>query len=164
MARESAGILPYRRTAPAGALEVLIAHPGGPLWATRDAGAWSIVKGEIEAGESPEAAARRELAEELGEAAESLRGASLLALGTIRQRAGKLVHAWAAEGEVDPEALRSATFEMVWPPRSGRMAAFPEIDRVAWVAPGRARELLNPAQAELVDRLLAALAPAAPAA
>ncbi len=157
MARESAGILLYRRT-PGEGIELLVAHPGGPLWARRDERAWSILKGELEPGETPEAAARRELVEELGaDAAAGLGQLELQPLGSIRQRAGKLVHAWAAAGDVDPTAVRSATFEMAWPPRSGRLAAFPEIDRVAWVSPERARELLNPAQAELVDRLLARL-------
>ena len=157
MARESAGILLYRRT-PGEGIELLVAHPGGPLWARRDERAWSILKGELEPGETPEAAARRELVEELGaDAAAGLGQLELQPLGSIRQRAGKLVHAWAAAGDVDPTAVRSATFEMAWPPRSGRLATFPEIDRVAWVSPERARELLNPAQAELVDRLLARL-------
>ena len=159
MARDSAGILLYRHKGTTREIELLIAHPGGPLWATRDEGAWSIVKGEIEDREAPEAAARRELAEELGpRVAAPLARLPLIALGEIRQRAGKIVHAWAAKGEVDPAAVRSATFEMAWPPRSGRMATFPEIDRVAWVTPDRARALLNAAQVELVDRLLAALA------
>jgi len=158
VARDSAGILLYRRAAH-DELQLLVAHPGGPLWARRDAGAWSIIKGEIDPGETPEAAARRELAEELGEKAASGLGAlELVELGEVRQRAGKRVHAWAAAGDVDPDAVQSATFEMTWPPRSGRRASFPEIDRVAWVSPARARELLNPAQAPLVDRLLAALA------
>ena len=160
MARASAGILLFRRPADGQATELLIAHPGGPLWARRDEGAWSIVKGEINPGEEPLAAARRELAEELGPAAPELADAGCTTLGQISQRGGKVVHAWAAEGEVDPAAVRSVTFDMVWPPRSGRVAAFPEIDRVAWVDPGEARRLLNPAQAELVDRLLAALGPA----
>lgn len=162
MSVDSAGILLYRRT-PEGRTELLVAHPGGPLWARRDAGAWSIIKGELEPGESPEAAARRELAEELGaRAAAPLAELELVPLGEVRQRGGKLVHAWAGEGEVDPAAVDSATFEMTWPPRSGRTATFPEIDRVAWVTPERARELLNPAQAELVDRLLGVLAHPAP--
>ncbi len=164
MSQDSAGILLYRRTAERG-IELLIAHPGGPLWARRDAGAWSIIKGELEPGESPEAAARRELVEELGARASGTLGDLELApLGAVRQRAGKLVHAWAAEGGVDPALVESSTFAMTWPPRSGRTATFPEIDRVAWVTPDRARELLNPAQAGLVDRLLATLASAPPAA
>jgi predicted NUDIX family NTP pyrophosphohydrolase len=157
VARDSAGILLYRHTSD-GELQVLVAHPGGPLWARRDDGAWSIVKGEIEPGERPEDAARRELAEELGaEAAAGLTDLALVELGEVRQRAGKRVVAWAAAGDVDPAALESSTFEMTWPPRTGRRASFPEIDRVAWVTPERARELLNPAQAPFVDRLVAAL-------
>src|SRR5277367_5019594 len=112
MASESAGILLYRH-AGADRVELLIGHPGGPLWARRDEGAWSILKGEVEAGETPEVAAQRELAEELGPAAAAALGElELLPLGSIRQRSGKLVHAWAAAGDVDPPSLHSATFEM----------------------------------------------------
>jgi len=157
MPRDSAGILLFRRPEDGG-LEVLVAHPGGPLWARRDEGAWSILKGEIEPGEAPLDAARRELREELGQlAADGLGDLALLELGEVRQRAGKRILAWAAAGDVDPGAVDSATFEMTWPPRSGRQVSFPEIDRVAWVTAQRARELLNPAQAPLVDRLVKAL-------
>jgi predicted NUDIX family NTP pyrophosphohydrolase len=157
MARESAGILLYRTSA-GGEVEVLIAHPGGPLWARRDEGAWSILKGEVEHDEDPHRTARRELLEELGpRAAAGLGEPALVELGSVRQRAGKVVHAWAAAGDVDPDLVESSTFETTWPPRSGRTVSFPEIDRVAWVSPARARELLNPAQAPLVDRLLEAL-------
>lgn len=146
----SAGILPWRRRA---ALEVLLVHPGGPLWAKKDEGAWSIAKGLVEEGESPEAAARREFAEETGWAPP----AALVPLGEITQRGGKRVVAFAAEMDVDPGTLVSGTFEMEWPPRSGRRAVFPEVDRAAWFAPDEARRAINPAQAELLDRLAAQL-------
>jgi predicted NUDIX family NTP pyrophosphohydrolase len=153
MAKRSAGILLYRRTDEDG-VEVLLVHPGGPLWAKRDAGAWSIPKGEYEAGEEPRAAALREFAEELGSAPAS---EELIELGSVTQRSGKVVTAFAVEGDLDPAALRSNTFEMEWPPRSGRTAAFPEVDRAEWFAPDQARERINPAQAELIGRLLSAL-------
>jgi predicted NUDIX family NTP pyrophosphohydrolase len=152
MPRRSAGILLYRRRG--GALEVLLVHPGGPLWARRDAGAWSIPKGEHGDGEDPKAVALRELAEETGH---HLGEAGLLPLGEIRQRGGKVVAAWAAPGDLDPAAITSNTFTMEWPPRSGRQREFPEVDRAGWFDPAAAREKLLAAQAELVDRLLAAL-------
>lgn len=154
--RTSAGVLLYRRTA--GGLEVLLVHPGGPLWARRDAGAWSIPKGEYGAGEDPLAAARREFAEELGSAAPEAAGAGPAELGEVRQKSGKVVRAWAIEGDLDASAITSNTFEMQWPPRSGRMRAFPEVDRAGWFDLATAREKLNPAQAELLDRLARALA------
>jgi predicted NUDIX family NTP pyrophosphohydrolase len=131
---------------------VLIAHPGGPLWARRDEGAWSIPKGVLDPDENPEAAARRELAEETGHVVEG----PLLDLGTVRQKSGKVVHGFAAEGDLDPDTIVCNTFVMEWPPRSGRSIEVPEIDRVAWCTPTEARRLLNPAQVDLVDRLLAA--------
>lgn len=146
----SAGILPWRRRAE---LEVLLVHPGGPLWAKKDEGAWSIAKGLVEEGESPEAAARREFVEETGWALP----AALAPLGEITQRGGKRVIAFAAEMDLDPATLVSGTFEMEWPPRSGRRAAFPEVDRAAWFAPDAARRAINPAQAELIERLAAQL-------
>jgi predicted NUDIX family NTP pyrophosphohydrolase len=146
--QQSAGILVYRRNEHG--LEVLIAHPGGPVFRGRDLGAWTIPKGEIEPGEDPLAAARRELAEETGFELEG----PFLPLGSIRQKSGKIVHAWACPGEVDPTRLTSSTFEMQWPPRSGRLQRFPEVDRVAYVDPELAQKKLNPAQAELVVRLL----------
>lgn len=148
----SAGILLCRRPA-AGGLEFLLAHPGGPYWARRDEGAWSIPKGEVEAGEQPRECALRELAEELGPAPR-LDPGRLLELGTVRQRSGKVVAAWAAEADFDPAALRSASFAMEWPPRSGREAAFPEVDRVEWMGPELAREKILPAQAPFLDRAL----------
>jgi predicted NUDIX family NTP pyrophosphohydrolase len=144
----SAGILLYRRRD--GELEVLIVHPGGPLWARRDAGAWSIPKGEYAPDEEPLAAARREFEEELGIAPPE---GPVLDLGEIRQRGGKLVRAWALEGDLDATAVTSNTFELEWPPRSGRLIEVPEVDRAEWMALERAREKINPAQAELLDRL-----------
>lgn len=152
--KRSAGILLFRGgvTAP----EVLLIHPGGPYWAKKDAGAWSIPKGECEEGEELRACALREMAEELGPAP-SLVEDDLIELGSVRQKGGKVVHAWAAEGEFDPAALDSETFEMEWPPRSGTMREFPEVDRAAWLTPPDARGKILAAQAEFLDRLLEAL-------
>jgi predicted NUDIX family NTP pyrophosphohydrolase len=153
-ARESAGLLLFRnREAP----HVLLVHPGGPLWAKKDLGAWSIPKGELGEGEDPRRCALRELAEELGPAAPTLAPADLVELGSIRQKAGKVVHAWAAEAEFDPAAVESNSFELEWPPRSGDRREFPEVDRAEWFDPARAREKILQAQAELIDRLLASL-------
>lgn len=147
MPRRSAGILLYRGHGPD--LEVLLVHPGGPLWARKDAGAWTIPKGEFGDDEDPLAAARRELAEETGV---SLEG-PFHALTPIRQRGGKVVHAWACRGDVDPTTLRSNTFEMEWPPRSGKRATFPEVDRAEYFGLDAARTKINPAQAALLDEL-----------
>jgi predicted NUDIX family NTP pyrophosphohydrolase len=152
MARRSAGILLYRRRN--GAVEVLLVHPGGPLWARRDAGAWSIPKGEYGQGEDPLAVALREFEEETGQRPPA---ESLVALGEVRQRGGKVVSAWAAPGDLDPQAITSNTFTLEWPPRSGVRREFPEVDRAGWFDPPTAREKLLAAQAELVDRLLAVL-------
>jgi predicted NUDIX family NTP pyrophosphohydrolase len=146
--RQSAGILLYRLTG--GAPEVLLVHPGGPFWARKDAGAWSIPKGEYDDTEDPLVCALREFEEETGTALDPKEPAEL---GSIRQRSGKLVSAWAAEGDLDADSIRSNTFTMEWPPRSGTMAAFPEVDRAGWFGLDEAREKLNPAQAEFVDRL-----------
>jgi predicted NUDIX family NTP pyrophosphohydrolase len=148
-AKRSAGILLYRLSG--GAPEVLLVHPGGPFWVRRDAGAWSVPKGEYEDGDDPLAAARREFEEETGTA---LKTGELLELGDVKQKNGKVVSAWAAEGDLDPDAVQSNTFTMEWPPRSGRTAEFPEIDRAGWFGVDEAREKLNPAQAEFLDRLL----------
>lgn len=129
-------------------------HPGGPLWTTRDAGAWSIPKGECEPGEDPQTAARREFAEELG--SEPPPGPAL-ELGEIRQKSGKRVIAWALEGDLDTATVISNTFSIEWPPRSGRTIEVPEVDRAGWFGVAEARVKLNPAQAKLVDRLLARL-------
>jgi len=131
-------------------------HPGGPYWAKRDVGAWTIPKGECEEGEEPRECALRELAEELGAAPEIDRDA-LIELGSVRQKSGKVVEAWAAEGEFEPADLSSNTFELEWPPRSGERQEFPEVDRAEWLDPGAAREKILPAQAELIDRLLGRL-------
>jgi predicted NUDIX family NTP pyrophosphohydrolase len=151
MAKRSAGILLYRLAGPEP--EVLLVHPGGPFWARKDDGAWSIPKGEYADDEDPRAAALREFEEELGFKAPVDAGA-LLDLGAVRQRSGKVVTAFALEGDLDPDRVRSNTFAMEWPPRSGRTQEFPEVDRAGWFAPARARAKLVPAQAELVDRLL----------
>ncbi|HWP63233.1 MAG TPA: NUDIX domain-containing protein [Candidatus Binatia bacterium] len=154
----SAGILLYRRR-PNG-LEVLVAHPGGPLWAGREDGAWSIPKGIVESGERPFEVARREFIEETGHEPPADPDA-YLPLGEVRTPTGKRIVAWAAEGDLDPAQATSNTFEMPWPPGSGRRQAFPEIDRVAWVSPAEARRLLHAAQTAFVDRLEAALAESA---
>ena len=148
VARTSAGLLPYRVRD--GRLEVLIAHMGGPMWERREEGAWSLIKGEHDEHEEPLAAARREFEEETGVAAP---GGPALALGEVRQSGGKRVTAWAVEAELDPARLRSNLFELEWPPRSGRMRQFPEVDRFEWCEPQLARTRLVKAQVELLDRL-----------
>ncbi len=150
--RSSAGILLYRRTG--GALEVLLAHPGGPLFRNRDEGSWSIPKGEPDGDEPLLDVARREFAEETGKPAPD---DDAVPLGSIVQKGGKIVHAWALEGDLDPATSRSNTFEMEWPPRSAIRASFPEIDRVAWFGPADARVRLKAAQIPLIERLEAFL-------
>jgi predicted NUDIX family NTP pyrophosphohydrolase len=150
-AKHSAGILLYREGA--GEIQLLLVHPGGPYWAKRDHGAWTIPKGECEEGEEPRDCALRELAEELG-APPALDPESLIELGSVRQKSGKVVEAWAGEGEFDPSELDSNTFELEWPPRSGERREFPEVDRAEWFAPEPARGKILPAQAALIDRLL----------
>jgi predicted NUDIX family NTP pyrophosphohydrolase len=130
----------------------LLVHPGGPLWKKRDEGAWSIPKGEIESGERPIDVARREFQEELGVAAPD---GAFTTLGTVRQAGGKVVHAWAVEADVNVDLARSATFEMEWPPRSGRKQAFPEVDRAEWFDIEAAHRKLVPAQAAFLERLQA---------
>jgi predicted NUDIX family NTP pyrophosphohydrolase len=146
--RRSAGLLLYRRNGDD--TEVLLAHPGGPLWAKRDAGAWSVPKGEIEPDEEPLAVARRELEEETGQRAPD---GDVVSLGEVRQKSGKLVVAWAAEGDLDPSTATSNTFPLEWPPGSGDWIDVPEVDRVAWFGLDEARKRLNPAQVAFVDRL-----------
>ena len=150
--RTSAGLLLYRR--PAGRLEVLLAHPGGPFHARKDADAWTLPKGEAEPGEALLDVARREFAEETGHAPPA---GEPIDLGEIYQKSGKRVVAWALEGDLDPEAASSNTFELEWPPRSGQRATFPEIDRVAWYDLPEARGRLKQAQDPFLDRLAAAL-------
>jgi predicted NUDIX family NTP pyrophosphohydrolase len=147
--RRSAGIVLYR--AGDGGLEVLLVHPGGPFWAKKDLGVWSIPKGEYEPGEDPQACALREFEEETGTA---LPAQALVELGAVVQKAGKEVTAWAARGDLDPATVRSNTFTMQWPPRSGREQEFPEVDRAEWFTLDEARAKLVAAQAELLDRLV----------
>jgi predicted NUDIX family NTP pyrophosphohydrolase len=153
--KRSAGILLFRDGA-AGPIEFLLVHPGGPFWAKRDAGAWSIPKGQIEDGEDPRDCALREIEEELG-TLPPLVPDQLVALGSVRQRAGKVVEAWAGEADFDPAGLASNTFEMEWPPRSGKQREFPEVDRAEWFDLAEARRRILPAQAEFLDRLVAHL-------
>jgi predicted NUDIX family NTP pyrophosphohydrolase len=148
----SAGILLHRDGDDG--TEVLLVHPGGPFWARKDLGAWSIPKGELDEGEDPRATARREFEEETGT---PLRDGALEELGTVKLKSGKLVEAFAVAGDLDPATLTSNTFELEWPPRSGRIQAFPEIDRAEWFGLDAAREKLNPAQVTFVDRLEALL-------
>lgn len=147
MAKISAGLLLYRRRPGGG--EVFLVHPGGPFWAKKDAGAWSIPKGEASPGEALLAAAQREFEEETG-----LRvTGDFHALEPVRQPGGKLVYAWAVEADCDADAIRSNSFEMEWPPRSGRKRTFPEVDRAAWLDLPRAREKINKGQLPLLDQL-----------
>lgn len=151
-ARRSAGLLVYRSTDQG--MQVLIGHPGGPLWARRDEGAWSIPKGEYGPEETAQDAARREFGEELGLAAPA---GEWTDLGEARQASGKVVTIWAVEGDLDPDDVVPGTFEMEWPRRSGRRSQFPEIDRVAWFDPDPAQRKLVPGQRVFVERLLAAI-------
>jgi predicted NUDIX family NTP pyrophosphohydrolase len=147
--KRSAGILLYRLSGDEP--EVLLVHPGGPFWANKDEGAWSIPKGEYLDGEDAQAAARREFAEETGG---ELAPGELAELGSVKQKSGKQVTAWAVEGDLDPATVKSNTFEMEWPPRSGTRQAFPEVDRAEWFDLDTARAKLNPAQTAFVDRLV----------
>lgn len=137
----------YRRRG--GVLEVLLVHPGGPFWSKKDLGAWSLPKGEMTAGEDPLTVAQREFEEETGFRAEG----SVVDLGSIRQKGGKTVRAWAVAGDLDPAAIRSNTFTMEYPPRSGRMREFPEVDRAAFFGIDEAKTRINPAQVPLLERL-----------
>jgi predicted NUDIX family NTP pyrophosphohydrolase len=148
MVQYSAGILMYRRTA--GPVELLLVHPGGPFWARKDDGAWSIPKGLLENGEEPASAAAREFAEETG----LVPTGTFLELGQFRQPSGKVVLAWAVEGDFDVAALRSNSFPMEWPPRSGRMRDFPEVDRAAWLTPPDAMRKIVKGQRPIIATLL----------
>jgi predicted NUDIX family NTP pyrophosphohydrolase len=152
MPKRSAGILMYRQ--PLAAIELLLVHPGGPFWARKDWGAWSIPKGEYSEGEDPLTVAKREFEEETGARPEG----DFLGLGNIVQAGRKVVTAWAVEGDFDPATLKSNEFELEWPPRSGRKASFPEVDRAEWFSPAAARRKILPAQSEFIARLLTALA------
>ena len=151
MRKASAGLLLYRHAA--GGLEVLLVHPGGPYWARKDIGAWSIPKGEIEPGEEALAAARREFEEETGASVEG----TFLLLPSVKLRSGKVVHAWAIEADFDAAGLRSNLFSMEWPPKSGEQREFPEADRAEWLSIDAARVKIHPGQAPLLDHLLARL-------
>jgi predicted NUDIX family NTP pyrophosphohydrolase len=153
MARSSAGLLMYRVRA--GVLEVLLVHPGGPFWRSKDAGAWTIPKGEVAPGEDEVSTAVREFKEETGMDAVG----PFIDLGTIKQKAGKTVHAWAFAGDCDPATLKSNMTRLEWPRGSGRWMTFPEVDRAEFLPLAEARVKINPAQAELLDRLAAALRP-----
>lgn len=150
--RVSSGILLYRR--PGGRLQVLLAHPGGPFFARKDDGHWTIPKGEVDPGEELFAVGRREFEEETGQ---PLPDGPSLELGSIVQKGGKIVHGWAVEGDLDPDAGASNTFELEWPPGSGRRQTFPEIDRVAWFDPDEARRRVKATQIPFIDRLESAL-------
>lgn len=146
--KESAGLLLYRRQS--GQVQVLLVHPGGPFWANKDAGAWTIPKGELEEGEDPLDTALREFEEETGIVPDA---PGAIPLGSVRQKAGKTVHAWGVEGDLDSDAIRSNTFTIEWPPASGKTAEFPEIDRAEWFDLTTARIKVNPAQSAFLDRL-----------
>jgi predicted NUDIX family NTP pyrophosphohydrolase len=150
--KESAGLLLFRRTH--GGVEVFLAHPGGPFWAKRDAGAWSLPKGVLDEGEDRLAAARREFEEETS----FLPAGPFVPLGSVRQKAGKIVHAWACEGDADPALVKSNVMSTEWPRGSGRILTFPEVDRCAWFDLPTARVKIIAAQTEFLDRLEAVVA------
>lgn len=147
MAKRSAGLIVYRRRGDG--VEVFLVHPGGPFWVKKDEGSWSIPKGEYEEGEESLDVARREFFEETGFEVNG----EFLAVGQVKQAGGKVVTAWAVEGDFDPASLRSNTFEMEWPPGSGRMQRFPEVDRGGWFSVDAAREKILESQVPLLDRL-----------
>ncbi len=147
MPKQSAGLLLFRERA--GHLEVLLVHPGGPFWKNKDDGAWSIPKGEFADGDNPLAAARREFEEETGCRAEG----EVIALRPLKQTGGKVVHAWAVRGDLDPDRIRSNTFLLEWPPKSGRRQEFPEVDRAAWFPLDLARQKILRGQVGFIDQL-----------
>lgn len=147
MAKQSAGILLYRKIS--SELQIFLVHPGGPFFKNKDEGAWSIPKGEYENDEDPLDAAKREFEEETGK---TITG-DFIALSPIKQKGGKTVQAWAVEGDINPETIQSNTFEIEWPPRSGKKQTFPEVDRGGWFDIATAKTKINPAQAILLDEL-----------
>ena len=157
MTVESAGLLLFRR--PAGRLEVLLVHPGGPFWQNKDDGAWSVPKGEVDPGEDQRTAALREFAEETGfpAPADEAAAGETFPLGQITQNSGKIVHVWALEGDLDAAGIHSNSFGMEWPPGSGLEQEFPEVDRAAWLPLAAARDKILQSQAPLLDRLVEAL-------
>ena len=152
MPQHSAGILLYRRRG--AAVEVLLVHPGGPYWAKKDEGAWSIPKGGYEPDEDPLAAAKREFAEETGADSGAVLKGEAIALGAFRQSSAKIVDVWAVEGDFDPASLESNTFSMEWPPRSGRTREVPEVDRAGWFTPEAAARKILKGQRPVLDALL----------
>jgi predicted NUDIX family NTP pyrophosphohydrolase len=153
MPKRSSGILMYRHRSPRTGIELLLVHPGGPFWAKRDWGAWSIPKGEYVDGEDPLAVAKREFEEETGACPQG----DFLPLGNLVQPGRKIVSAWALEGDFDTSTLKSNQFELEWPPKSGRKAFFPEVDRAGWFSPADARRKILPGQSEFIARLLKAV-------
>jgi predicted NUDIX family NTP pyrophosphohydrolase len=147
MAKTSAGLMMYRSRG--GELEVLLVHPGGPFWKKKDAGAWFIPKGELLEGEAKLAGARREFEEETGIASTG----DFIELGFVKQKSGKVIFAWAFEGDCDPASIRSNTFSIEWPPKSGKMAEFPEVDRANFFSVAQAREKMHPVEFPLVEKL-----------
>jgi predicted NUDIX family NTP pyrophosphohydrolase len=152
MPKISAGLLMYRQR-PDG-LEVLLVHPGGPFWKNKDAGAWTIPKGEVDEGEDPLSAAKREFEEELG----LMSSGDFRELQPIKQKGGKIVYAWAFEDDCDPEKIRSNTFTIEWPPRSGKLTEFPEVDRAGFFGIAEAKEKINPAQIPFLEEVVRLLA------
>ena len=148
MPKTSAGLLLYKRNN--NVLLVFLVHPGGPFFAKKDAGAWSVPKGEIDEGEDALAAAKREFGEETGCRPEG----DFIPLSPVTQKSGKIVHAWAVEGDCDAQAVKSNTFTLEWPPKSGRMQEFPEVDKARWFTIDEAREKINPAQVALMEELI----------
>jgi predicted NUDIX family NTP pyrophosphohydrolase len=146
--KQSAGLLIYRKSN--SAIEVLIVHPGGPFWAKKDKAAWSLPKGEFEENEDTLTTAKREFKEELGH--EPPEG-EYIEIGSVKNKSGKVIHGWTVEGDVDVSMIKSNTFKMEWPPKSGQHQEFPEVDKAGWFSLEKAKEKLNPAQAEFIDRL-----------
>ena len=147
MPKTSAGLILFRRTT--GKTELLLVHPGGPFWINKDDGAWTFPRGEVEPGEDLESAGRREFHEETGHAVTG----DLIPLGSIRQKSGKTVHTWAVEGDLDPATIRSNTFTLEWPPKSGKMAQFPEIDRADFFDLATARQKIRPSESPFLEKL-----------